>query len=184
MGQQIESAKLLVKDVFQRWFRIPEYQRPYVWETDQVLELLDDIYSAASSNPDSQYFLGSLVLKKNEKQERTTRFVEYDLLDGQQRLVTLLLIHAVIRDVTPAAKEARLKACGETIFQMANPDDNVPERIRIVFDIRDRVRDFVDEYVKKSNGTSRTSDLKELSENRVEDISVRNMAQALLTIRE
>ena len=184
MGQRIESDKLLVRDVFKRWYRIPEYQRPYVWETDQVLELLDDVYAAGQSNPDSQYFLGSLVLKKSEKQEHTTKFLEYDLLDGQQRLITLLLIHAVVRDMTPATKEARLNACRETIFQMANPDDNVPERIRIVFDIRPKVSDFVDEYVKTDNGTSRTSELKEFSDRRTEDISIRNMSQALLTIRE
>lgn len=78
MAQKIESDKLLVREVFQRWYRIPEYQRPYIWENDQVLELLDDMYSARQSNPDSEYFLGSLVLKKNKKQEGNTRFEEFD----------------------------------------------------------------------------------------------------------
>lgn len=64
MAQKIESDKLLVKDVFSKWFRIPEYQRPYVWDKDQVMELLDDVMQARTSNPDSQYFLGSMVLKK------------------------------------------------------------------------------------------------------------------------
>ena len=43
MAQKIESDKLLVKDIFSKWFRIPEYQRPYVWGEDQVIELLDDV---------------------------------------------------------------------------------------------------------------------------------------------
>lgn len=184
MVKKIESDKLLVKEVFQRWYRIPEYQRPYIWEDDQVLELLDDVYSARQSNPDSQYFLGSLVLKKNEKQEGNTRFEEFDLLDGQQRLTTLFLLTAVIRDLTPETNLSRLKTCRETIFQMANPDDNVPERIRIVFDIRDKVKDFVDTYVKKDNGTSNIADLTAFSVRKDEDISIRNMSKAILTIRE
>ncbi|MFH0768653.1 MAG: DUF262 domain-containing HNH endonuclease family protein [Chloroflexota bacterium] len=184
MAQKIESDKLLVNEVFKKWYRIPEYQRPYVWEPDQVLELLEDVYSARQSNPESQYFLGSLVLKKTEKHEGTTKYEEYDLLDGQQRLTTLFLITAVIRDLTPTTNEARLKACKETIFQMANPDDNVPERIRIVFDIRDKVKNFIDNYVKKDDGTKKINELKGLSEKKDEDINIRNMAKAILTIRD
>ena len=59
MAQKIESDKLLVKEVFTKWFRIPEYQRPYVWDKDQVLELLDDVMQARNSNPESQYLVKS-----------------------------------------------------------------------------------------------------------------------------
>jgi uncharacterized protein with ParB-like and HNH nuclease domain len=47
------------------WYRIPEYQRPYVWGIDQINDLLDDIYSAQQQNKDSEYFLGSIVFQKN-----------------------------------------------------------------------------------------------------------------------
>lgn len=183
MAQKIESDKLFVKDVFQKWYRIPEYQRPYVWGSDQVVELLDDVYRARQSNPESQYFLGSMVLKRSDKQDGTTKYEEYDLLDGQQRLTTLFLITAVVRDLTPTS-EVRKKTCRETIYQMANPDDNIPERSRIVFDIRDKVRDFVDNYIKSDGGTCKVDDLKQLSQKSDEDISIRNMASAVLTIRE
>jgi len=183
MTQKIESDKLFIKEVFQKWYRIPEYQRPFVWGPDQVTELLDDIYGACQSNPDSQYFLGSLVLKKTEKQEETLTYTEYDLLDGQQRLTTLLLITAVVRDLTPSTNPSRIHTCQETIYQMANPDDNIPERHRIVFDIRDQVRDFIRDYVKENRGTEKTTELKQIECKSGEDISIRNMAQALLTIR-
>lgn len=184
MAQKIESEKLLVKDVFSKWFRIPEYQRPYVWDKDQVIELLDDIMQARTSNPDSQYFLGSMVLKKNIKEEGDTKYEEYDLLDGQQRLTTLFLITAVVRDLTSKTNTSRLKTCHETIYQMANPDDNIPERLRIVFDIRDQVKDFVNEYVREEEGTTKENDLKRLVADTEEDISIRNMAKAILNIRE
>jgi uncharacterized protein with ParB-like and HNH nuclease domain len=183
MAQKIESDKLFVRDVFQKWYRIPEYQRPYVWGSDQVIELLDDVSQAQHSNPDAQYFLGSMVLKKSDKQEGGTKYEEYDLLDGQQRLTTLFLITAVVRDLTPKTNEARLKTCRDSIFQMANPDDNIPERSRIVFDIREKVRGFVDVYIKLDGGTLKEDELKLLSQNSDEDISIRNMSLAILTIR-
>jgi len=182
MAQKIESDKLLVKDIFSKWFRIPEYQRPYVWDTDQVTELLDDIMEARNSNPDSQYFLGSMVLRKKEREESSTKYLEYDLLDGQQRLTTLFLITAVIRDLTPSSNEARQKTCKETIHQMANPDDNIPERLRIVFDIRDQVKDFINEFIKEKDGTKKYDELKQKINNQEEDISIKNMSKAILTI--
>lgn len=184
MAQKIESDKLLVRDVFSKWFRIPEYQRPYVWGEDQVIELLDDVMQASTSNPDSQYFLGSMVLSKNLKEEGTTKYEEYDLLDGQQRLTTLFLITAVVRDLTPKTNKSRLKTCHETIYQMANPDDNIPERLRIVYDIKDQVKDFINEYVKEYGGTAKEDELKLKKSNKDEDISIRNMAKAILNIRE
>lgn len=184
MAQKIESDKLLVKDVFSKWYRIPEYQRPYVWENDQVTELLDDVMQARNSNPESQYFLGSMVLKKNTKEEGTTKYEEYDLLDGQQRLTTLFLITAVVRDLTPKTNASRLKTCHETIYQMANPDDNIPERLRIVFDIRDQVKSFIHQFVKEEGGTRKEDELKLKIANQNEDVSIKNMAKAILTIRD
>lgn len=184
MAQKIESDKLLVRDVFSKWFRIPEYQRPYVWDKDQVTELLDDVMQARTSNPDSQYFLGSMVLRKKEKEEGHTKYEEFDLLDGQQRLTTLFLITAVVRDLTPSTNESLLKTCNDTIYQMANPYDNIPERLRIVFDIRPQVKDFVNEFVKEKGGTTRENELNLKIKNEEEDISIKNMSKAILNIRE
>lgn len=181
MAQKIDSDKLHVKDVFTKWFRIPEYQRPYVWDKDQVIELLEDVMEARNSNPDTEYFLGSMVLKKNEKEEGSTKYIEYDLLDGQQRLTTLLLITAVIRDLTD--NSTLIDLCEKTIFQEENKYDNIPERLRIVFDIRNQVRDFINEYVKKKGGTNNEKDLQVIISNSEEDISIRNMSKAILNIR-
>lgn len=182
MTQKIDSDKLLVRDVFTKWFRIPEYQRPYVWDNDQVNELLDDVMQAKTSNPDSQYFLGSMVLRKRQKDEGATKFEECDLLDGQQRLTTLFLITAVIRDL--ATDPTLIDTCNKTIFQQENKYDGIPERLRIVFDIRDQVKDFVNEFVKEHGATNKEAELTVKSKNEDEDISIRNMAKAILNIRE
>jgi uncharacterized protein with ParB-like and HNH nuclease domain len=182
MGQLIESDKLLIKDVFKKWYRIPEYQRPYVWENDQVAELLDDISQALTTDPESQYFLGSMVLQKNLKDDGSTKYEEYDLLDGQQRVTSLFLITAVIRDLS--TDKTLKKTCEETIFQEENSFDNIPERLRIIFDIREQVKRFISEFVKCDGGTTREDELKLKIANEGEDVSIKNMARAILTIRE
>lgn len=126
MGNEIDSNKIFIKDVFSWWFRVPDYQRPYVWGTDQVNDLLDDIWQWQLVRSDSEYFLGSIVLQRREK----NGFTEHDLLDGQQRLTTCLMVHAVGRDLT---SDEKLKAsCHKTIFQEEDPYDGIPERLRIV----------------------------------------------------
>jgi len=87
---QIESAKIVIGEVFSRfWFRIPDYQRAYVWGKDEISELIDDVNYASEHNPEGQYFLGSMVLRKATRTTDGVSFEEYELLDGQQRLTTL-----------------------------------------------------------------------------------------------
>lgn len=181
MAQKIESDKLVIKDVFTKWYRIPEYQRPYVWDDEQILELLDDVTQAEEKNPEAEYFLGSLVLKKTVNESDATTYEEFDILDGQQRLTTLFLITAVIRDITdnPQLKDI----CIKSISQEENQYDNIPERVRIVFDIREEVKKFVDTYIKTIGGTDKVDVLKKLA-SEDEDLSIRNMANAILVIRE
>ncbi|MDD4911473.1 MAG: DUF262 domain-containing HNH endonuclease family protein [Sideroxydans sp.] len=183
-GKSISSDKITIKDCFGQdmWFSIPDYQRPYVWGEDQITLLLDDISHAAVNTPDTQYFLGSLVLHCQNKQHGGTSFSENSVLDGQQRLTTLYLLHAVIRDVTN--ESTRKNTCAQVIFQAGNPDDGVPERSRIEFAIRNEVEEFVNEFVKPVGGTLRRDELRRLAADEKGHISVRNMAAALQLLHD
>lgn len=73
-------------------FLIPDYQRPYAWEEIQCQTLWDDIFSFAfpDNNCDKfdsneEYFLGSIVTFENENKKM-------EVIDGQQRLTTLMLL--------------------------------------------------------------------------------------------
>lgn len=81
-------------------YEIPPYQRPYSWKKENVQQLLEDVWEAYKSN-DKEYFIGSLITIEKEKNQR------YDVVDGQQRLTTLNLIFARLRDhiSNDAAKE-------------------------------------------------------------------------------
>ncbi len=66
-------------------FFIPSFQRGYRWERKQVLDLLEDILSFSSSpNGPTNYYLQPLVVNLEEN--------SWVVLDGQQRLTTVLLI--------------------------------------------------------------------------------------------
>lgn len=175
---QIESAKVLIGEVFSRfWFRIPDYQRAYVWGKDEISELIDDVNYASEHNQDGQYFLGSMVLRKATRTTDGVSFEEYELLDGQQRLTTLMLILACIRD---RVTDDQLKgACREMLFQEENRWKKIPGRSRIVYDIRDNVGDFIERYIKNDDG-SRSADLLEIATSK--NLSLANMAAGLQTI--
>lgn len=180
---EIKSAKILVKDIFSNlWFRIPEYQRPYIWGSDEIDDLLDDLIFAHSEKPNQEYFLGSFVYQ-NKKAGSTPgqEFDENDLLDGQQRMTTLLMLFACIRDLSDNSK---VKAnCQKSIYQEGDDIDEIPERTRIAFAIRPTVEKFVEDFIKSDGGTDKKAELKKLSDTSG-DPSVRNMARAVIRMRK
>ena len=99
--QTIQSQDIKVADVFQAFYVVPDYQREYVWEAEQVEQLLNDI-NAELGNDSGQapeYFIGSVVVCPG------TAADVLELIDGQQRMTTLFLTLCAIRD--------RIKELGE-----------------------------------------------------------------------
>ena len=74
-------------------FLIPDYQRPYAWGENECQTLWDDIFTFAFPDNDyskfdsdsDEYFLGPIVTFKNEN-------AKLEVIDGQQRLSTLMLL--------------------------------------------------------------------------------------------
>lgn len=92
--QTIQSRDIRVADVFQDFYVVPDYQREYVWGTEEVEQLLSDIYGeVAGVDPMTapEYFIGSIVVCPG-------RPGVLDLIDGQQRMTTLFLTLCAIRD--------------------------------------------------------------------------------------
>jgi hypothetical protein len=87
---QVQNISKL-KDYF---FIVPDYQREYVWKVDdEVEQFLVDIDNEFEPNAKvpSSYFIGSIIIVKNAK--------KYDVIDGQQRLTTIVLTMCAFRDV-------------------------------------------------------------------------------------
>ena len=104
------------------------------------------------------------MLQKYQRTSGDLTYTCYDVLDGQQRLTTLFLMMAVLRDLT---KNDKLKAnASDAIYQEEDPFANQPERIRIEFLIRDAVGDFVEQHIKATGGSDDEPSLERLSRNR------------------
>lgn len=86
-------------------FQLPWFQRAYAWNTDEVGRLLTQIWEAASSKPqDPYYLLGTIVIGK-EPADPTT-----DIVDGQQRIMTLTILFSVLRDLeTDRARKGEIQ---------------------------------------------------------------------------
>lgn len=77
-------------------YQIPRYQRPYSWGDDQLEKLWDDLMEAKTAG-EANYFLGSVITAKPEESSNYL-----DVVDGQQRLTTLLILFCVARDLFPS----------------------------------------------------------------------------------
>ncbi|WP_129074852.1 DUF262 domain-containing protein [Helicobacter pylori] len=74
-------------------YQIPIYQRPYQWGKEQCEELLNDLFENYEDDRESDYFCGSLVLIEI-REDSKAKF--YDIVDGQQRLSTFILLAKVL----------------------------------------------------------------------------------------
>jgi len=91
-----------------RHLKVPRYQRPYTWSDGEVRELIQDLWRAFKRNA-SFYFIGQIVLVKNHG--------KLEISDGQQRLATLTMILAYVRDRMPG----RAKQYQSLIMDGDNP---------------------------------------------------------------
>ena len=88
----IDVSVCSVRELLQGELRIPPYQRPYTWQASNVVQLIEDI--AASEERDSQegecrYRIGTIIVYQNNEGS-------FDIVDGQQRVVTFHLLLAVL----------------------------------------------------------------------------------------
>ena len=94
MSMHIDAKVHSIRDLREFYFVVPDYQREYVWEADdQVEQFLSDIDN--EYEPQSQsapaYFIGSIIIVENEG--------KFDVIDGQQRLTTIVISLCALRDL-------------------------------------------------------------------------------------
>lgn len=89
--------KPLIVILSDKLFRIPEYQRHYSWQTKQRNELFEDIkklQAAREKYDERTHFMATIVCLKTKDKEKvgSNTFYVYDIVDGQQRLTTLVIL--------------------------------------------------------------------------------------------
>lgn len=95
---KIDSCEWYLKNTLKEelYYQIPIYQRPYQWTKENCEKLLDDLFFNYEDDRESNYFCGSLVLVKSDPDSKTET---YDIVDGQQRLSTFILLAKVLADL-------------------------------------------------------------------------------------
>ncbi len=131
IAPQPQSLRGLIRD---RYYRIPLYQRPYNWEIDEVSELWDDI-----NKNDSGYFLGIVLFKPGSSKVEELHPTEFEIVDGQQRLSTLLLLlRAGVESLDRIGDKVGSRAFQkEYITQYAAGVDESAARLTLVLSKRD-----------------------------------------------
>lgn len=105
MPLSFETQMLSVAELFSdsAIYVMPSFQRPYCWDEDAAGQLYDDISSAMvrgrperpSRRNREEYFLGPIIVTRSKTAEG------FEVVDGQQRLVTLTILLAILRDLLP-----------------------------------------------------------------------------------
>ena len=131
-NDKIHKLKIVPIQKLDGTFHIPDYQRGYRWQRRQVVQIIEDIMH----NPDGQsYYLQPItVIKRANGGDKV-----YDLIDGQQRLTTLLLIYKALQQ--KAEEWAKLNFLKKEL---------VTEQYSICYDTRTESEHFIKDVAAKS----------------------------------
>jgi hypothetical protein len=162
MAKKISGAEFPLAKIFSSEFEyaIPSYQRPYAWTVDQVSELFDDLYDFYRSEPGEGYFLGSIVLIKEEGKPAA------EVIDGQQRLTTLTILLAALAVRSAADDRALLKTY---LVEAGNKYEQLAAKPRLT--LRERDKEFFARYVQ----TLQFDELLELNPESLQNESRKNI---------
>lgn len=129
-------------------FFVPSYQRPYSWTNEHAGELLDDLLAFLGDGQEkvddlNPYFLGSIVLIKGDAPEA-------QIVDGQQRLTTLTILLAALRELVGPQYA---QAITPFLYGQGNTLTGAPDRYRL--SLRERDSAFFQENLQHVGGVSK-----------------------------
>ncbi len=131
---------------------------------------------------EKEYFLGCMIWNtKKVVDESNNSYNCQDILDGQQRFITMYILQGVLRDLSadPEFKETVNKC----LKQKENKFRRIPSRNRIIFEIREDAT-FLEEYLLKDESTLKEDELKDIVADSEKSVSVRNIANGILIMHK
>ena len=183
--EKVKAKEYYIKDLLSNkfLFEIPDYQRAYSWTKENLKQLVEDIWESVELNKArgnkefdqyEPYFLGSIVLCSKEYKDDGCGI--YDVIDGQQRLTSIIMLIAAIRDLID--NEEYKKVLSDLIYQKPNVLMGIKESIRVK--ARGKEEEFFKKYILTNGGTELVKhlDMEELSE------AKQNMVNAIEVFRD
>ena len=134
MNQCVDTELLTLQRVVEQKYQfiIPSYQRPYVWASDEIKRLLEDIHSAYVLE-EPHYYVGSTLTARRNIVLGNENVDVLELIDGQQRTTTLMLFSLACMS---------LKEITHPILKVAS----IHKHPRLHFEIRENVQAFLQEH--------------------------------------
>lgn len=178
MNKQIDPQDRDIKSLFQDFYRVPDYQREYVWgETDprgeggeEVEQFLTDIYGEyqnATKNDAPEYFIGTVVVCREEG-------TVFDLIDGQQRSTTAYLTLCALRDTFVALNvDVPKELPGQIAYSDTDWTGDTKQRLRLDLQYED-AGDVLRKYAEGAGAQAPSDGTR----------SIRNLYNAYQTIAE
>ena len=128
------------------FFIVPDYQREYVWKADdQVEQFLEDIDNEYDEgvNHQQSYFIGSIILVENSG--------KYDVIDGQQRLTTIVLTLCALRELLKLQtldekQQAYLKNIEEWLSNFDIDTDETQTRLELQYE---ESKDYLEKLISR-----------------------------------
>ena len=139
MSTKIKGAEYPLAKIFSSDFdyEIPSFQRPYAWTEEEAGDLFDDLYDFyINEAEDEQYFLGSIVLVKEDDKPPA------EVIDGQQRLTTLTILLSAITSKLSGEDRSDFKTY---IIEPGRASQGLASKPRV--HIRKRDNDFFKKYI-------------------------------------
>ena len=141
-------------------FTIPSFQRAYTWQAENIEQLVNDLQGACA-DLNTPYFLGSLILVKDGP-------TQYQVIDGQQRLISLSIIVSVLRELEDDPD--LIDSLNDLILEPGDKLRGIKAEPRLT--LRERDTDFFRMYVQEGD----LEGLFDLRDNDIASHAQRNIA--------
>src|SRR5574344_1781082 len=137
MAKEILEPDLLsLEDILKNSiFNIPIYQRPYSWGSDEIDVLLNDINNEFEKSHFAEYYVGNIIIYDMDEKISGT-VLKYDIIDGQQRILTfslmLLAIYTLTKEIGIGDTDNTVLKIKEILWKYINRNYNKDLRVVIV----------------------------------------------------
>ena len=133
----MENGQKRISELFdgRKIFNIPKYQRAYAWEEQQLKDFVEDI---ENQKPDRSYFFGTILF---QAQPRHEGFEVIDIVDGQQRITTLIIFMKLLL--------TQRKEAGNDVTMLEDTYIQIYNRYKLR--VLDTDNDFFTSYILQDN---------------------------------
>ena len=185
----LPTASLTLADLFANpfLFSVPAYQRPFSWTVKEAGQLLDDIAQAAGLDDEDaaepEYFLGTILLLDVDgggtvvARDREPPRV-FEIVDGQQRIVTLTILASCLRDLEQAARSDTRERLGALIAAPLPKARGAEAQFRV--DLRGPAQSFFARHVQEPGATRRPGGAEAVRTEEKDIVAVRDLFMARL----